>query len=113
MRPTDRARATCTGNPVRPAVLAAGEPRYRPPSSRGPIELLILGGSQGARILSELVPPALAALPAPLRTALRVSHQARTEDLPAAARPMPKPASPPSSTASSSTCRGGWRARIW
>jgi UDP-N-acetylglucosamine--N-acetylmuramyl-(pentapeptide) pyrophosphoryl-undecaprenol N-acetylglucosamine transferase len=86
MRPTDRARATYTGNPVRPAVLAAGEAGYRPPASRGPVELLVLGGSQGARIFSELVPTALAALSAPLRTALRVSHQARAEDLPAAAR---------------------------
>jgi UDP-N-acetylglucosamine--N-acetylmuramyl-(pentapeptide) pyrophosphoryl-undecaprenol N-acetylglucosamine transferase len=86
LRPADRARATCTGNPVRPAVLAAGEAGYLPPPARGPIELLVLGGSQGARIFSEIVPPALAALPAPLRTALRVSHQARAEDLAAAAR---------------------------
>ena len=56
LRPTDRARATYTGNPVRPAMLAAGEAGYRPPASRGPIELLVLGGSQGARIFSELVP---------------------------------------------------------
>jgi len=71
---------------VRPAVLAAGEGGYRPPAAGGPIELLVLGGSQGARIFSEIVPPALAALPAPLRTALRVSHQARPEDLAAAAK---------------------------
>jgi UDP-N-acetylglucosamine--N-acetylmuramyl-(pentapeptide) pyrophosphoryl-undecaprenol N-acetylglucosamine transferase len=86
LRPADRARVTCTGNPVRPAVLAIGEVGYRPPPSRGPIELLVLGGSQGARIFSEIVPPALGALPASLRTALRVSQQARAEDLAAAAR---------------------------
>jgi UDP-N-acetylglucosamine--N-acetylmuramyl-(pentapeptide) pyrophosphoryl-undecaprenol N-acetylglucosamine transferase len=85
LRPTDRARAVYTGNPVRPAVLAVGEEGYRPPRSATPIELLILGGSQGARIFSEVVPPALAALPAPLRDALRVSQQARPEDLAEAA----------------------------
>jgi UDP-N-acetylglucosamine--N-acetylmuramyl-(pentapeptide) pyrophosphoryl-undecaprenol N-acetylglucosamine transferase len=42
--------------------------------------LLILGGSQGARIFAEIVPPALAALPAELRSVLRVSQQARPED---------------------------------
>jgi UDP-N-acetylglucosamine--N-acetylmuramyl-(pentapeptide) pyrophosphoryl-undecaprenol N-acetylglucosamine transferase len=86
LRPTLRARTICTGNPVRPAVLAAGEVAYRPPSAGGEVELLVLGGSQGARIFSEILPPALAALPAPLRTALRVSQQARAEDLAATAR---------------------------
>ena len=69
---------------------AAGDPRRRAKratrrrNAGGPIELLILGGSQGARIMSEVVPPALAALPTRLREMLRVSHQARPEDLPAA-----------------------------
>ena len=58
--------------------------KYKAPQRGGPIELLILGGSQGARIMSEAVPPALAALPTRLREMLRVSHQARPEDLPAA-----------------------------
>jgi UDP-N-acetylglucosamine--N-acetylmuramyl-(pentapeptide) pyrophosphoryl-undecaprenol N-acetylglucosamine transferase len=84
MRHTDRARAIHTGNPVRPALLAVGQPNYAAPHRGGPIELLILGGSQGARIMSEALPPALAALPTRLREMLRVSHQARPEDLPAA-----------------------------
>lgn len=86
LRPADRARAVHTGNPVRPAILAIGERGYAPPQPGGPVELLILGGSQGARIMSEIVPPALAALPAQLRAALRVSQQARPEDLAAVAR---------------------------
>lgn len=86
IRSADRARAVHTGNPVRPAVLAAGEPDYMPPASGGPVELLILGGSQGARALSEIVPPALAALPARLRASLRVSQQTRPEDLAAVAK---------------------------
>jgi UDP-N-acetylglucosamine--N-acetylmuramyl-(pentapeptide) pyrophosphoryl-undecaprenol N-acetylglucosamine transferase len=80
MRPADRVRAVHTGNPVRPAILAIGEPGYTPPPPGGTIELLILGGSQGARVLSEIVPPALAALPPGLRAALQVSQQARPED---------------------------------
>jgi UDP-N-acetylglucosamine--N-acetylmuramyl-(pentapeptide) pyrophosphoryl-undecaprenol N-acetylglucosamine transferase len=85
MRPADRVRAVHTGNPVRPTVLAIGAPGYRSPPPGGTVELLILGGSQGARVLSQVVPPALAALPPGLRAALRVSHQARPEDLGAVA----------------------------
>ena len=81
LRPTDRARAVHTGNPVRPAILAAGAACYRAPEPGRPIELLILGGSQGARVLSEVVPPALAGLPTPLRELLRISQQVRPEDL--------------------------------
>jgi UDP-N-acetylglucosamine--N-acetylmuramyl-(pentapeptide) pyrophosphoryl-undecaprenol N-acetylglucosamine transferase len=80
LRPADRSRVVHTGNPVRPAILAVGPTGYTPPEPGRPIELLILGGSQGARIFSEVVPSALAALPAELRSALRVSQQARPED---------------------------------
>jgi len=79
LRPADRARAAYTGNPVRPAIAAAAV-GYRPPRAGAPIELLILGGSQGARIFADIVPPALAGLPPALRAALRVSQQARRED---------------------------------
>ena len=85
LRVAERARSVHTGNPVRPAILARMEAGYRAPESYRPIELVILGGSQGARILSDVVPAALAALPAPLRSILRVSHQARPEDLAASA----------------------------
>ncbi|MGH7032046.1 MAG: undecaprenyldiphospho-muramoylpentapeptide beta-N-acetylglucosaminyltransferase, partial [Stellaceae bacterium] len=85
LRPADRARAVHSGNPVRPAVLAIGEPPYRAPGPGESIELLVLGGSQGARVLSEIVPPALAALDPGPRAMLRVSHQARPEDLAAVA----------------------------
>ncbi len=66
------ARLVETGNPVRPAVLAARAP-YAPPE--GETRLVIFGGSQGASALSRLVPPALAALPD--RRRLRVAMQAR------------------------------------
>jgi UDP-N-acetylglucosamine--N-acetylmuramyl-(pentapeptide) pyrophosphoryl-undecaprenol N-acetylglucosamine transferase len=68
-----------TGNPVRPAIAALAGQGYAPPD--GEIRLLITGGSQGARLLSELVPVALAALPDALRARLRVEQQTRPESL--------------------------------
>jgi UDP-N-acetylglucosamine--N-acetylmuramyl-(pentapeptide) pyrophosphoryl-undecaprenol N-acetylglucosamine transferase len=81
LRPADPARVHHTGNPVRPAIIAAATAGYSPPAPDMPIELLVLGGSQGARILGEVLPPALAELPVLLRERLRVSQQARPEDL--------------------------------
>jgi UDP-N-acetylglucosamine--N-acetylmuramyl-(pentapeptide) pyrophosphoryl-undecaprenol N-acetylglucosamine transferase len=72
-------RGIHTGNPVRAAVMDQAAAPYAPPGW-GAVHLLVIGGSQGARILSDVVPPALAALPEPLRKSLRVSHQAREED---------------------------------
>ena len=67
------------GNPVRAAVLErAGAPYIQPGDY--PMSLLVMGGSQGARILSDVVPDAIAALPDNIRQHLSVSHQARTED---------------------------------
>lgn len=71
---------TVTGNPVRPAIQALAGTPYHPPGP-GPIRLLILGGSLGARALSDLVPPAIAALPEALRHRLSVTQQCRPEDL--------------------------------
>lgn len=68
-------RAIVTGNPARPGF--ADLPPYQPPADR--IEVLVTGGSQGARLLSEVVPHALASLPDGLRQRLRVSQQARPE----------------------------------
>jgi len=80
LRDADRARAVHTGNPVRPAILAVGRAAYQPPAPDRPIELLVLGGSQGARVFAEIVPPALALLPPHMRSRLRLSLQARPED---------------------------------
>ena len=75
------ARITQTGNPVRPAVLAAARTSYQPIPNRNPFNLLIFGGSQGARFLSDLVPPAIALLPEAERARLKVVQQCRPEDL--------------------------------
>jgi UDP-N-acetylglucosamine--N-acetylmuramyl-(pentapeptide) pyrophosphoryl-undecaprenol N-acetylglucosamine transferase len=71
--------AVLTGNPVRPALAALAGQGYTPPTST--IRLLILGGSLGARVFSDVVPQALASLPAALRTRLAVVQQCRPEDL--------------------------------
>jgi UDP-N-acetylglucosamine--N-acetylmuramyl-(pentapeptide) pyrophosphoryl-undecaprenol N-acetylglucosamine transferase len=68
-----------TGNPVRPAVAALLHTAYLPPSDT--VRLLVLGGSLGARIFSDVVPAALAALPEALRSRLSVVQQCRAEDL--------------------------------
>ncbi|MBK5932888.1 UDP-N-acetylglucosamine-N-acetylmuramylpentapeptide N-acetylglucosamine transferase [Rhodovulum imhoffii] len=67
------------GNPVRAAVLGRAGAPYIPPGDY-PMSLLVIGGSQGARILSDTAPKAIALLPDPLRRNLRVAHQARPED---------------------------------
>ncbi|AHM05699.1 UDP-N-acetylglucosamine-transferase [Roseibacterium elongatum DSM 19469] len=69
-----------TGNPVRGAVLERAGAPYTPPGD-WPMNLLIFGGSQGARVLSDAVPEAIKALPERLRHHLRISQQARPEDL--------------------------------
>lgn len=68
-----------TGNPVRAAVLERAGAAYIPPGDY-PMSVLVIGGSQGARVLSDVVPAALAALPDDLRHNIRVAHQARPED---------------------------------
>ncbi|GHG95653.1 UDP-N-acetylglucosamine--N-acetylmuramyl-(pentapeptide) pyrophosphoryl-undecaprenol N-acetylglucosamine transferase [Pseudodonghicola xiamenensis] len=67
------------GNPVRRAIAERAGAAYIPPGDY-PMSILVLGGSQGARILSDAVPGAIAALPETLRHHIRVSHQAREED---------------------------------
>lgn len=67
------------GNPVRGAILERAGAGYIPPGDY-PMSILVMGGSQGARILSDVVPAAIAALPDALRHNIRVAHQARDED---------------------------------
>ncbi|QMU57247.1 MAG: UDP-N-acetylglucosamine--N-acetylmuramyl-(pentapeptide) pyrophosphoryl-undecaprenol N-acetylglucosamine transferase [Boseongicola sp.] len=68
-----------TGNPVRKVILDHAKSDYGDPAT-GPISILVMGGSQGARILSDIVPDAISRLPATVRERLSVSHQARPED---------------------------------
>ncbi|MFZ3581112.1 undecaprenyldiphospho-muramoylpentapeptide beta-N-acetylglucosaminyltransferase [Loktanella sp. DJP18] len=68
------------GNPVRQAILDRAGAPYIPPGDY-PMSVLVVGGSQGARILSDVVPAAIAALPDHLRRNIRVLQQARAEDV--------------------------------
>jgi UDP-N-acetylglucosamine--N-acetylmuramyl-(pentapeptide) pyrophosphoryl-undecaprenol N-acetylglucosamine transferase len=77
--PKVAARAQVVGNPVRPDIRALADQAYSPPGET--IQILVTGGSQGARLLSELVPRAIAALPEALRPRLIVQQQARPESL--------------------------------
>ena len=82
VRVEDLPKLVRTGNPVRDAVAAlAGAPYPDPTDHNGPVSLLVVGGSQGARILSDLVPPAIAAIDDRLRSRLRIVQQARAEDV--------------------------------
>ena len=58
-----RSKVVETGNPVRPAVREAGKIAYPVRAADDPFRLLVVGGSQGARFLSDAVPAAVAALP--------------------------------------------------
>src|SRR6202041_3096269 len=68
-----------TGNPVRPSVIAAAAIPY--PELLGQrLNLLVTGGSQGARVMADVVPAALALLTPDERQRIRFTQQARGED---------------------------------
>jgi UDP-N-acetylglucosamine--N-acetylmuramyl-(pentapeptide) pyrophosphoryl-undecaprenol N-acetylglucosamine transferase len=75
------AKAHHTGNPVRPAVVAAAAAPFDAPVAGGTLRLLVFGGSQGARVMADIVPPAIEQLDATIRKRLAVVQQARDEDL--------------------------------
>jgi len=76
-----KGRMHLVGNPVRPAVLEVADIAYRPVSPDGAIHLLVTGGSQGARVMSDVVPKALGLLSPVLKSRLAIVHQARGDDL--------------------------------
>jgi UDP-N-acetylglucosamine--N-acetylmuramyl-(pentapeptide) pyrophosphoryl-undecaprenol N-acetylglucosamine transferase len=78
-QPPLAAKATLTGNPVRPAVVAASAVPY--PAVNDPLRVLVFGGSQGARVMADVVPAAIGQMEPALRGRLAVVQQARDEDL--------------------------------
>ncbi|MBP5160944.1 MAG: undecaprenyldiphospho-muramoylpentapeptide beta-N-acetylglucosaminyltransferase [Alphaproteobacteria bacterium] len=68
-----------TGMPTRPAVLQLKDSTYTPPARL--FNLLIMGGSQGARVFSSVIPEALKALPPKLKSRLVITQQVRAEDM--------------------------------
>jgi UDP-N-acetylglucosamine--N-acetylmuramyl-(pentapeptide) pyrophosphoryl-undecaprenol N-acetylglucosamine transferase len=78
--PKEMSKVVYTGNPVRAEVVALNGAPYQAPVS-GPLNLLVFGGSQGARALSEIVPAAVALLPDDQKSRLDIVQQCRPEDL--------------------------------
>jgi UDP-N-acetylglucosamine--N-acetylmuramyl-(pentapeptide) pyrophosphoryl-undecaprenol N-acetylglucosamine transferase len=75
-----RSKMTFTGNPLRPQVIAAAGVSYVAPAD-GKLRLLVFGGSQGARVMAEIVPSAIGLLDARIGMHLSVVQQARAEDM--------------------------------
>jgi UDP-N-acetylglucosamine--N-acetylmuramyl-(pentapeptide) pyrophosphoryl-undecaprenol N-acetylglucosamine transferase len=80
-RPELAIKAVHTGNPVRAAVHEAAARAYEEPAAAKPLRLLVFGGSQGARIMSEIVPGAIERCAPPIRSRIRVVQQCRQEDI--------------------------------
>jgi UDP-N-acetylglucosamine--N-acetylmuramyl-(pentapeptide) pyrophosphoryl-undecaprenol N-acetylglucosamine transferase len=74
-------KVTLVGNPVREDVLALREAPFPAFTAESLLRILVTGGSQGARVLSEVVPDGLAMLPPALRSRLQVIQQCRPEDI--------------------------------
>ncbi|OYX02146.1 MAG: undecaprenyldiphospho-muramoylpentapeptide beta-N-acetylglucosaminyltransferase [Rhizobiales bacterium 32-66-8] len=70
-----------TGNPVRDRVRAVSNAPYPDLSADRPIRLVIFGGSQGAKALSDIVPSAIGRIPDDIRHRLQIVQQCRAEDL--------------------------------
>jgi len=79
LKGVDPARIRVTGNPVRPSVIAAAASPY-PEDGGQRLNLLVTGGSQGARVMADVAPAALALLSADERQRIRLTQQARGED---------------------------------
>src|SRR4249920_104359 len=81
-RDPDLAGKTVTvGTPMRPAVLTAAAVPFAPPEPNGPLRLLVVGGSQGARVMSDVVPSAIEKLEPMLWSRLVLTQQVRKEDM--------------------------------
>jgi UDP-N-acetylglucosamine--N-acetylmuramyl-(pentapeptide) pyrophosphoryl-undecaprenol N-acetylglucosamine transferase len=74
-------KATTVGTPMRPAILSAAATTYTAPETNGPLRLLVVGGSQGARIMSDIVPGAIERLEPALWSRLILTQQVREEDM--------------------------------
>jgi len=81
IRPKAAQKIVKTGNPVRSEISEIGKKGYSALSSEGKLNVLVFGGSQGAQILSQVVPRAMASLSGEFRSRLTLTQQCRPEDL--------------------------------
>ena len=74
-------KAVTVGTPMRPAIIAAAGVKYAAPDIGGPLRLLVTGGSQGARVMADVVPGAIEQLDPSLWSRLLLTQQVRDEDM--------------------------------
>jgi UDP-N-acetylglucosamine--N-acetylmuramyl-(pentapeptide) pyrophosphoryl-undecaprenol N-acetylglucosamine transferase len=74
-------KTTTVGMPLRPAILAASGVKFAVPDTTGPFRLLVTGGSQGARVMADIVPGAIEKLEPALWSRLVLTQQVREEDM--------------------------------
>ena len=79
--PALAAKTTTTGTPMRPAILAAAAVKFELPEPAARLRLLVVGGSQGARVMSDIVPGAIERLEPTLWNRLALVQQVREEDM--------------------------------
>src|SRR6201992_1639210 len=78
--PALAAKTTTVGTPMRPAILAAAAVQFASPEPNGLLRLLVVGGSQGARVMADIVPGAIERLEPSLWSRLMLTQQVREED---------------------------------
>lgn len=81
LRPRYKAKTVLVGNPVREEISRLGEMPFPPFDEVAPLKILVTGGSQGATILSQIVPEGLGMLEPSLRRRLQVVQQCRPDDI--------------------------------
>jgi len=74
-------KTTTVGTPMRPAILAAAAVKFVAPAPAGQLRLLVVGGSQGARVMADIVPGAIERLEPALWNRLILTQQVREEDM--------------------------------
>jgi len=74
-------KTTTVGTPMRPAILTAAAINYASPEPNGALRVLVVGGSQGARVMSDIVPGAIEKLDPALWSRLALTQQVREEDM--------------------------------
>jgi UDP-N-acetylglucosamine--N-acetylmuramyl-(pentapeptide) pyrophosphoryl-undecaprenol N-acetylglucosamine transferase len=79
--PALAAKTTTVGTPMRPAIVAAASVGFASPEPAGPLRLLVVGGSQGARVMADVVPGGIEHLEASLLKRLVLTQQVREEDM--------------------------------
>jgi UDP-N-acetylglucosamine--N-acetylmuramyl-(pentapeptide) pyrophosphoryl-undecaprenol N-acetylglucosamine transferase len=79
--PALASKTTTVGTPMRPAILAAAAVKFVAPEPTGPLRLLVVGGSQGARVMADIVPGSIERLEPALWNRLILTQQVREEDM--------------------------------